>query len=298
MIKKIIGVAGAGIDGVLRCNNKFVTATFEKFANESLAFAAGAFGEPMGPEIAGRIADAFRTGIGLSYEDLGPNAAHRTERMLGPWVRQALVPRIIPALNGVDEKLRNGAIVADVGCGAGVALLAMAAAFPNSKFHGYDPSSHAIGRAQAKVDKLGLQNVELHTLGGESLPADASFDFVYASHVLEHIRDDAKAISEVRRVLRPNGFAIIPVPIVGTSTVEYDEPNPHEFGHVRAPGPDYYDRYEQFFQKVDRFRSEDFDEKHQTFIYEDRSAWPTKTLPQRQPAPGLRHSDIVPVCYV
>ena len=44
---------------------------------------------------------------------------------------------------------------------------------------------------------------------------DASFDLVYASHVLEHIRDDSKAVAEIRRVLRPNGVAIIPVPIVG-----------------------------------------------------------------------------------
>ena len=90
---------------------------------DSLAFAAGAFGSPMGPEIAERLVDAFRTGIGLSYEDLGPNAAHRTERMLGPWTRQALVPQILPALDGVDAKLRAGAKAADVGCGSGVAAL-------------------------------------------------------------------------------------------------------------------------------------------------------------------------------
>jgi len=86
------------------------TAGAEVLANEeeSLAFAGGAFGAPMGPDIAERLADAFRTGVGLSYQDLGPNAAHRTERMLGPWARQALVPRIIPSLSGVDEKLRAG----------------------------------------------------------------------------------------------------------------------------------------------------------------------------------------------
>jgi 2-polyprenyl-3-methyl-5-hydroxy-6-metoxy-1,4-benzoquinol methylase len=180
-------------------------------ANEedSLAFAGGAFSAPMGPEIAGRLADAFRTGIGLSYEDLGPNAAHRTERMLGPWVRQALVPLIIPALDGVDEKLRAGARAADIGCGAGVALLAMAQAYPQSEFHGYDPSSHAIDRAQAKVKELGLENVRLHVAGGEALPADESFDFILTFDCLHDMTQPAKVIAAIRRGIRPDGTWLI-----------------------------------------------------------------------------------------
>lgn len=175
----------------------------------SLAFAGGAFAAPMGPEIAARLADAFRTGLGLSYEDLGPNAAHRTERMLGPWVRQALVPRIIPALDGVDEKLRAGARVADVGCGAGVALLAMAEAYPKSEFHGFDPSSHAIARAQTKVTDLGLENVRLHTTGGESLPADERFDFILTFDCLHDMTRPADVIAAIRRGIKPNGTWLI-----------------------------------------------------------------------------------------
>src|SRR5262249_33443116 len=91
-------------------------------ADESgrLAFAAGAFAPQSSPDVIDKLCDAFRTGIGLSYEQLGANAAHRTERMLGPWVRQALVPKIIPALDGVQQKLERGGVVADVGCGSGL----------------------------------------------------------------------------------------------------------------------------------------------------------------------------------
>ena len=119
--------------------------------NGSLAFAAGAFAPAAAPEIVDKLCDAFRTGVGLSYEQLGPNAAHRTERMLGPWIRQALVPKIIPALEGVREKLERGCTVADIGCGSGLALASMAAAFPNSTFHGYDPSNHAIANCHNPV---------------------------------------------------------------------------------------------------------------------------------------------------
>jgi len=128
--------------------------------------------------------------------------------------------------------------------------------------------------------------------------AEGSYDVVYASHVLEHIKDDVTAIAEVRRILRPGGFAILPVPIVGDRTVEYSEPNPAEHGHVRAPGLDYYDRYRRVFSRVDVFDSDQFDPIYQAFVYEDRSCWPTPKMPLRQPSPGVCHLDFVPVCIV
>jgi len=83
-----------------------------------------------------------------------------------------------------------------------------------------------------------------HHIDLQNLPfEDQTYDFVFASHVLEHIPDDIKAISEIRRILKPNGIAVLPVPLVAEKTVDYPEPNPHEAYHVRAPGNDYYDRY-------------------------------------------------------
>jgi SAM-dependent methyltransferase len=177
--------------------------------NGSLAFAAGAFGEPASPEVAGKLADAFKTGLGLSYQQLGSNAAHRTERMLGPWVRMALVPRILPALDGVQAKLTAGAIAADVGCGAGVALLEMAKAFPRSRFHGYDPSSHAIERARRNVSEHGLRNVELHVAGGESLPREPSFDLVITFDCIHDMTHPEDVIRAIRRSLAPDGTWLI-----------------------------------------------------------------------------------------
>lgn len=138
-----------------------------------------------------------------------------------------------------------------------------------------------------------------HNVDLQVLPfADASYDFVFASHVLEHIPNDKKAISEIRRILRPGGIAILPVPVVEHTTVEYPEPNPYEFGHVRAPGIDYFDRYEPFFSRVLRYRSDSLPEKHQLFIYESRAHFPTKEYPLRNSMPGNKFNDVVPVCYV
>ena len=175
----------------------------------SLAFAAGAFSEPSGPELAADLAEAFRTGIGRSYEGQGASGAHRTERMLGPWARIALVPQILPALDGVAAKLERGTVACDVGCGAGVALLAMAAAYPASQFHGYDPSGHAIDRAREKVAEAGLGNVTLHVAGGEELPTTPTFDFVITFDCIHDMTRPADVIGAIRRSLRPDGTWLI-----------------------------------------------------------------------------------------
>jgi len=126
---------------------------------------------------------------------------------------------------------------------------------------------------------------------------DGSFDLVYASHVLEHILDDQSAIREIRRVLSVGGVAVLPVPIISNSTVEYGEPNPFEVYHVRAPGLDYFDRYKTIFGRVKIFESISFDPKFQVWIYEDRSNLPTPRMPKRPKVIGSVHADYVPVCY-
>jgi hypothetical protein len=115
--------------------------------------------------------------------------------------------------------------------------------------------------------------------------------------VLEHIRCDKQAIAEIRRVLKPNGMAVLPVPLVAENTIEYPEPNPYEAYHVRAPGLDYFDRYQPFFSRIVKFSSDSLPNRHQLFLYEDRSRWPTKNCPLRPPMKGEKHIDIVPVCY-
>jgi SAM-dependent methyltransferase len=175
----------------------------------SLSFAAGAFGGPPQPEFIDRLAGAFRTGIGLSYDDHGPSAPHTTERLLGPWVRLALVPQIVPALEGVAEKLEGGAEVADVGCGAGVALIALAGAYPRSRFRGYDPSRHAIERARVNVTEARLSNIELEIAGGEALPSEPTFDLVITLDCMHDMTRPGEVIAAIRRAVKPDGTWLI-----------------------------------------------------------------------------------------
>lgn len=125
----------------------------------------------------------------------------------------------------------------------------------------------------------------------------ASVDLVYASHVLEHVDDDRRAIAEIVRVLRPGGVAILPVPIVCEATVEYGAPNPTEHYHVRAPGLDYFDRYRAAFGRIEVFDSFAFPLEHQLLVFEDRTFYPTPDRPLRTPMSGGPHKDYVPVCW-
>jgi SAM-dependent methyltransferase len=178
--------------------------------NGSLWFAAGAFqGGVAPPAVIDRLAEAFHTGRGLRYDDLGPSAAHGVERMLAPWSRLALVPRILPALDGVVQQLEAGARAADVGCGSGVALIAMATAFPQTSFVGLDPSRLAIDRARANLAEAGCVNVEVRVAAAEDLPRLPTYDFVLALDCIHDMPRPAAAIAAIRGALKPEGTWLI-----------------------------------------------------------------------------------------
>jgi SAM-dependent methyltransferase len=179
-------------------------------SQNSLLFAAGSFtGSAAPPEVVDSLAGAFRSGIGLSYDDRGPAAAHAVERMTEPWTRLALVPLILPALAGVVEALTAGADVADVGCGSGVALATLAAAFPASRFTGFDPSRHAVARARARAAESGLGNLSFREAGAEDLPEDAGFGLVLTLDCLDDLPRPAEAIGAIGKAIAPDGTWLI-----------------------------------------------------------------------------------------
>jgi hypothetical protein len=187
-------------------------------------FAAGAFGRPFPPEIIDGLVESFRTGVGLPYDAYGPEGAHATARSLGPWVRQALVPRLLPNLDGVIAKLEAGAHVADVGCGAAVALEALASAFPRSRFAGFDPSQHAIAAARERVAAADLTNVELHQVAADDLPAD-DFDLVLTFDCLHDMPRPLDAARAIRRGIAPDGTWLVKE-IRSTGSLADDRRNP------------------------------------------------------------------------
>ncbi len=98
----------------------------------------------------------------------------------GCWPRSSAhnSSRALPKLDGVVGKLQTGAKVADIGCGAGVALIEMAKAYPRSHFHGYDIAKIPLARASENARQAGFKNITFHDASVDRLPSDASHDFI------------------------------------------------------------------------------------------------------------------------
>ncbi len=191
----------------------------------SIAFAAGAFNGGASPEVIERIAESFRTGVGLTYEQQGAAAAAAMARMTGPWSRQALVSSILPALDGVVDKLEAGADVLDIGCGAGLTLCILAAAFPDARCVGLDPSASAIELARRRADQLGLGNVEFVVGLGEGLPPEPQFDFVMTFDCLHDMPRPDQTTAAIGRALSDDGTWLVK-DIRSTGDFEKDRRNP------------------------------------------------------------------------
>jgi 2-polyprenyl-3-methyl-5-hydroxy-6-metoxy-1,4-benzoquinol methylase len=177
---------------------------------QSPAFAAGGFcGLPQQFAVLDRLPDSFRTGLGLPYDAFGLEGNRGVERMFAPWFRTMLVPVALPALDGVVAKLASGATVADVGCGAGVALIEMAKAFPRSAFHGYEISRYALQRAAVNLRDAGVGNVAFHDANGDALPQDGRFDLITTFDCLHDMANPAPVMAAIRRAIASDGTWLI-----------------------------------------------------------------------------------------
>lgn len=172
-----------------------------------------------------RLPESFRTGLGLSFDDFGPETAADVEQLFRNWYRQVLVPIALPWLDGVVAKLKIGAKVADVGCGAGIALIEMAKAFPQSEFHGYEISEHAIARAEANREEAGTGNVAFHNVTSDPLPADGSFDLIATFDCVHDMTQPDHVAAAIRAAVSPDGTWFI-VDINCAPTFEGNLKNP------------------------------------------------------------------------
>jgi len=151
------------------------------------------------------LPESFKSGIGQSYEAKGEACACGIERMSRQFQTHQLVPRLLPKLDGVVEKLEAGISVADVGCGSATSTVAMAKAFPKSRFAGYDNSRAAIKRASQAVKRAGLDNVRILDPTHEPLPEDGSLDFITTFDVIHDSTHPDELIAAIRASLKPDG---------------------------------------------------------------------------------------------
>ena len=186
-------------------------------ANEdSPAFVCGAFelatatlrSEPS-------IEAAFKSGAGFGWHEHDSGVHTGCERFFRPGYNANLVTSWLPALDGVEEKLRVGATVADVGCGLGSSTRLMAEAYPASSITGFDYHRESIEGAREETRAAGLADRVAYEVAPAAAFPGANYDLVTMFDCLHDMGDPVGAAGHVRQALAPDGTWMVVEPIAG-----------------------------------------------------------------------------------
>jgi len=161
-----------------------------------------------------KILSAFRSGKGVGWHEHDCRLFTATEAFFRNGYRAHLIQTWIPSLNGVTEKLADGGLVADIGCGHGASVILMAQAFPKSKFVGidYHESSIAVARERAKqagvVDQVRFDVATPRALAS----GKEKFDLVCFMDSLHDMGDPLEAVWASREAMAPQGALMLVEP--------------------------------------------------------------------------------------
>src|ERR1700733_4114662 len=159
-----------------------------------------------------KLTEVFRTGKGFGWHEHEKGLFEGCERFFRPGYLANLTANWIPALDGVESKLKAGAKVADVGCGHGASTILMAQAYPKSKFFGFDYHGASIETAREKAAAAGVSDrVTFEVAPAKSFPG-TGYDFVAFFDCLHDMGDPVGAAKHVRQSLAPDGTWMVVEP--------------------------------------------------------------------------------------
>jgi SAM-dependent methyltransferase len=172
-----------------------------------------------------KITQAFRTGEGVGWHEHDVNLFFGTERFFRPNYQNHLLGEWIPALEGVTEKLTQGAAVADVGCGHGASTILMAKAYPKSRFFGFDYHSGSIEYARHVAGRDGLlDQISFEVASSKSYPVNGGYDLVTFFDCLHDMGDPVGAAAHVLSSLKKDGTWMIVEPFAHDMPEENHNP--------------------------------------------------------------------------
>ncbi len=166
---------------------------------------------------------AFRSGHGVAWAEHD----HRLHCGVAAFYRNAyragLVVEWLPALDGVVAKLRDGALVADVGCGHGHSTLLMAKAFPASRFRGFDTHLESLTEAERLAREAGVTSVAFERAGAQHY-AGGKYDLICFFDCLHDMGDPVAAAAHAASVLAPGGTVMLVEPFAQDRVAENVSP--------------------------------------------------------------------------
>ena len=166
---------------------------------------AGVFGPPITHREIDRTAEAFETGIGMTWDEHGAHTCHFQAAMGAGGQKTWLVPVILDSIEGMTERLTAGATVVDIGCGSGVAAAVIATAYPNSTVIGIDPSAHAIDAASERAAAAGLDNLTFRSGAFDDLAEMEGVDLLLTLDVIHDLPRPGDAVRAARSCLADDG---------------------------------------------------------------------------------------------
>ena len=167
-----------------------------------------------------RIEEAFKKGGGMLWGEHDPDLFVGTERFFRPGYATHLIASWIPALTGVEEKLKAGAKVADIGCGHGSSTIIMAQAYPNSRFWGFDNHEKSIETARQRAKDAGVSDRVTFEVANASDFPDRQYDMIAFFDCLHDMGDPVGACKRAAEVLAADGSALIVEPMAGNTVEE------------------------------------------------------------------------------
>jgi 2-polyprenyl-3-methyl-5-hydroxy-6-metoxy-1,4-benzoquinol methylase len=174
------------------------------------------------------IENAFRSGKGVGWHEHHHDLFHGTERFFRPGYIANLTSQWIPALDGVESKLRQGAKVADIGCGLGSSTILMAKAFPKSEFYGFDYHGGSIDLARQEAKREAVEDhLHFEVATAKNYPGQ-EYDFVACFDCLHDMGDPVGAAAHVRSTMNDDGTWMIVEPFAEDAT----EANYNPIGRV------------------------------------------------------------------
>ena len=159
------------------------------------------------------IVDAARTGAGFGWHEHVSDVHEGCERFFRPGYNANLVPAWLPALDGVVDKLKRGALVADVGCGHGSSTILMAQRFPNSVFVGSDYHAGSIETARRRAQDAGVADRVRFEIAPAAGYTGAEYDLVTMFDCLHDMGDPVGAARHVHGTLKPDATWMIVEPM-------------------------------------------------------------------------------------
>ncbi|MGO8894595.1 MAG: class I SAM-dependent methyltransferase [Streptosporangiaceae bacterium] len=159
-----------------------------------------------------RITEAFRLGSGLGWHEHDADVFIGCEQFFRPGYAANLIPSWIPALDGVEKKLRAGASVADVGCGLGASTILLAQEYPKSRFTGSDYHGRSIELARKRAGDAGVADRANFEVASAATFSGTGYDLAATFDCLHDMGDPLTAAKHIRQALKPDGTWLIVEP--------------------------------------------------------------------------------------